>query len=105
MASAESGSLLRGDPVGFCNEPFVELDATARAKAGAVFEHASGDPADVRDSELQRRNASPVDCRFSGECTARVRQRGQGGCDSQDRGDLTDGFGVNDGHLKPFERP
>lgn len=63
MASAESGSLLRGDPVGFCNEPFVELDATARAKAGAVFEHASGDPADVRDSELQRRNASPVDCR------------------------------------------
>lgn len=60
MASAESGSLLRGDPVGFCN---VELDATARAKAGAVFEHASGDPADVRDSELQRRNASPVDCR------------------------------------------
>lgn len=63
MASAESGSLLRGDPAGFCNEPFVELDATARAKAGAVFEHASGDPADVRDSELQRRNASPVDCR------------------------------------------
>ena len=64
MASAESGSLLRGDPVGFCNEPFVELDATARAKAGAVFEHAGGgDPADVRDSELQRRNASPVDCR------------------------------------------
>jgi hypothetical protein len=54
-------------------------------------------------SELHRRNASPVDCRFSGECKARARQRGQGGRDSQDRGDLIDGFGVNDGHLKPFE--
>lgn len=47
--AAESGGSLRGDPVRSCNEPFVEFDATARAEAGAVFDHADGDPADVRD--------------------------------------------------------
>ena len=83
MASAESGGLLRGTPVKFCNEPFVEFAATARAEAGAVFDHAGGDPADVRDFGVAQAEcvARTLWLRFSGECTARVRQRGQGGCD------------------------
>jgi hypothetical protein len=83
MASAESGGLLRGAPVRFCNEPFVEFAATARAEAGAVFDHAGGDPADVRDFGAVQAEcvARTLWLRFSGECKARARQRGQGDCD------------------------